>query len=97
VVAILTDGQENASREFDHTQVQKLIKERTAAGWDFWFLGANIDVAKVARNIGVDADRALAFTSSPEGTRGAFSLMSDGISSSRSRRNPGRSGPKKPH
>jgi hypothetical protein len=39
----------------------------------------------------------IAFTSSPEGTRGAFSLMSDGISSSRSRRNPGRSGPTKPH
>jgi hypothetical protein len=97
VVAILTDGRENASRELDHEQIQKLLKERTAAGWDFWFLGANLDVARTARAIGVDADKAFAFESSPRGTRGAFSRMSDGISSSRSRRDPSDSGPKKVH
>jgi hypothetical protein len=100
VVAILTDGAENASREFTHTAVQTLIKERTAAGWEFLFLGANIDVVQEAARIGIGAASAVAFKSSGEGTRGAFGAMSKRVSSSRrSRSSDGSdpSGPKKIH
>jgi len=100
VVAILTDGAENASSEFTHAAVQTLIKERTAAGWEFLFLGANMDVVEAAARIGIGAASAVPFRSSGEGTRGAFDEMSERVTSSRRPRGSDgsdRSGPKKIH
>lgn len=53
VIVTMTDGLENASTEFRLTQLQDLIKERTAAGWDFVFLGASIDAYRDARRFGL--------------------------------------------
>jgi hypothetical protein len=97
VVAILTDGAENASRELDHAAVQKLIKERTAAGWEFLFLGANIDVVRAAARIGIGAASAVSFQSTGQGTREAFGVMSERVSASRLSDDPDSSGPKKIH
>ena len=97
VVAILTDGEENASRELDHTAVQKLIKEKTAAGWEFLFLGANMDVVKAAARIGIGPASAVAFQTSAHGTREAFGVMSERVSASRLSDVPDSSGPKKIH
>ncbi len=97
VVAILTDGEENASREFDHTAVQNLIKKKTAAGWEFLFLGANMDVKKAARRIGIPAGSAVAFEASGKGTREAFAVMSEVVSASRRSPESDSSGSKKIH
>jgi hypothetical protein len=54
IVAIVTDGQENASREFTVAKIKKLIEEKQARGWDFVFLGADLNAITVAQNYGFD-------------------------------------------
>ena len=97
VVAILTDGEENGSREIDHTTVQKLIKEKLAAGWEFLFLGANMDVKRAAARIGIGPASAVPFQATGQGTREAFGRMSEIVSASRRSGGPDSSGPKKIH
>lgn len=59
---IITDGEENDSREYTYADVKKLIKDRQEnAGWEFIFLGANIDAAAAAENLGIDRDRAVKY------------------------------------
>jgi len=53
LVTILTDGEENASREFSGAQIKKIIDEQKAAGWTFTYIGANQDVEKVAASISI--------------------------------------------
>ncbi len=50
---IITDGQENSSREYSYKKVKELIERQKKAGWDFLFLGANIDVAAEAERMGI--------------------------------------------
>jgi hypothetical protein len=55
VVVILTDGKENASREFSYKRIQDMVKEQTDKyNWSFIFLGQNIDAFNEARNLGID-------------------------------------------
>ena len=53
LVTILTDGEENSSKEFTNRMINKMIKELKKAGWTFTFIGANIDVEKAAAQISV--------------------------------------------
>lgn len=53
LVTILTDGEENASREFSGAQVKKIIEEQKSQGWTFTYIGANQDVEKVAATISI--------------------------------------------
>ena len=54
---IITDGEENDSKEYTYADVKKLIKDRQEnAGWEFIFLGANIDAAAAAENLGIDRE-----------------------------------------
>ena len=53
LVTILTDGEENASKEFSHAQVNKIIIEQKNLGWTFTYIGANHDVEKVANSISI--------------------------------------------
>ena len=53
LVTILTDGMENASKEFNHTQINKLITEQKKLGWTFTYIGANHNVEKVAHSISI--------------------------------------------
>jgi hypothetical protein len=53
LVTILTDGEENASKEFSHTQVNNIITEQKKHGWTFTYIGANHDVEKVAHSISI--------------------------------------------
>ena len=58
---ITTDGYENASRRYDYERVRRMIKrQKERYGWEFLFLGANIDAAKEAARFGIGADRAKA-------------------------------------
>ena len=78
---IITDGCENASKEFKKDQVKKLIEDKqTNDKWEFIFLGANIDSVSAAGNIGIDAKYARDFTASSEGIKNACELASRSIS-----------------
>ena len=58
---IITDGLENSSREYSYRKVKDLIDKRKEEGWDFLFLGANIDVAAEAERIGISGRNAVAY------------------------------------
>lgn len=53
LVTILTDGEENNSKEFSGSQVKKIVDEQKACGWTFTYIGANHDVEKVAASISI--------------------------------------------
>jgi hypothetical protein len=76
LVAVITDGMENSSREWSRMQVMDSVKARIAEGWDFTFLGANQDAIQEGGRLGVDADSSLTYEGSARGTAQAFSAMS---------------------
>ncbi len=83
---IITDGKENYSEEYTYDTVKKLIKDRKEeAGWEFIFLGANIDAAAEAKNLGIGSDRAVKYKNTGSGVRANFKAvaeMSDSLAKS---------------
>lgn len=78
---ITTDGLENASRTFSGPQVKKMVERQTKRyGWEFLFLGANIDAALAAESIGIRRDRAVEYLADTEGTTLNFAVMSNAAS-----------------
>lgn len=74
IFVITTDGMENASTEFSYDLIQKMItRQRTREGWEFIFMGANIDVRAESQKMGIDPDLARSFESTKKGTREAYS------------------------
>lgn len=81
---ITTDGQENASFNYNAQQVKKMIeRQKEKYGWEFIFLGANIDAVETAAHFGINKDRAVNYHSDSEGTRLNYEVMSDAICSVR--------------
>ena len=76
---ITTDGMENASRRYDYKAVKALIEEQKKAGWDFIFLGANIDAAAEAAKFGIGADRAADYHADTLGTAVIYEAVGDAI------------------
>lgn len=73
---ITTDGLENASREYDSARVKRLVERvQSERGWEFIFLGANMDAIKVAGSMGISADRAATYSADPEGTRRNYAAV----------------------
>lgn len=84
VVTIITDGYENASKEYTWKSVQAMIKEqREKYSWLFTFIGANIDVKQVSDDLGIDSLLAKSYTASAEGTQSVYTAMSATMSYSR--------------
>ena len=82
---ITTDGMENASRFYSVERVRHMIERQTEKyGWEFLFLGANIDAIETARSFGIGADRAVNYHSDSEGTQLNYEVLSDAISAVRS-------------
>ena len=81
---ITTDGMENASRRYTYEKVKTMIaREKEKYGWEFLFLGANIDAAREAARFGIDADCAADFICDPEGTALNYEVVGATISSFR--------------
>ena len=80
---ITTDGLENASRRFTANDVRAMIEEKKKNGWEFLFLGANIDAVRTARHFGIAEDRAVTYLSDSEGTQLNYEVMSDAVSAVR--------------
>lgn len=82
---ITTDGEENSSRKFTKSQIEKMIKHQTNGhGWKFMFLGANMDAVKEAESIGINKDWATNYTYTAQGTSAAYATMDCLTSSLRS-------------
>ena len=79
VFVITTDGFENASRRYTYDRVKQMITQRKEQGWEFLFLGANIDAAKEAARFGIDADRAADYLADSTGTGVVYETVSDAI------------------
>ncbi len=68
IFVIITDGQENASRLFNQQQIKALIShQQEKYGWEFIFLGANMDAVETAAHFGIAADRAASYLADGEG------------------------------
>ena len=81
---ITTDGMENASRRYSLSDVKKMInRQQEKYGWEFLFLGANIDAGAVGEQIGIRRERSATYQSDSYGTQLNFSVMSEAISSFR--------------
>lgn len=81
---IITDGEENSSRQYSSTQVKKMIqRQKERYGWEFIFLGANIDAVETAGRFGIDADRAVDYVPDSEGTELNFRMMSETVATFR--------------
>jgi len=76
VFVIITDGHENASKEFNNEKVLELINGKTTEGWNFIYLGANQDAIKAGQNIGIKAGNSLTYGATLKGTTQAFQSMS---------------------
>ena len=81
VMIITTDGMENASRKYDYGKVKKMVKKaQEKYGWEFLFLGANMDAISVAGQFGIAANRAVNYECDQAGTALNFKAVSKALS-----------------
>jgi len=77
---ITTDGMENASRRYTYDKVRAMIRrQKERYGWEFLFLGANIDAAREAARFGIAADRAANYHADAMGTNVIYEAVSDTV------------------
>ena len=80
LLVITTDGMENASRKYSYDRLKAMIKrQKEKYGWEFLFLGANIDAAKEAARFGINADRAANYHADHMGTGLVYETVSEAI------------------
>lgn len=78
---ITTDGMENASRHYTAERVRQMIRrQKEKYGWEFLFLGANIDAVETAADYGIDADRAVQFHNDAQGVELNYRVLSETVS-----------------
>ena len=81
---ITTDGMENASRQFSSDEVKRMIKkEKEKYGWEFIFIGANIDAVETAKQFGIGSDRAVNYHADSKGTEVLYNTVSQVVSNVR--------------
>ncbi len=85
VFVITTDGLENASHRYTSSEVKAMVeREKKLYGWEFLFLGANIDAVETASRFGITEDRAVNYHSDAQGTALNYAQVSDAIKCMRS-------------
>ncbi len=81
---ITTDGMENASRRYSSDEVKRMIeRQKEKYGWEFLFIGANIDAVETASRFGIGRDRAVNYNADKEGTRVLYATVAQAVSSVR--------------
>ena len=77
---IMTDGMENASRNYSSDRVKQMIeRQKKRYSWEFLFIGANIDAVETAARYGIDADRAVNYHADKEGTRVVYQSVANAV------------------
>ena len=84
IFVITTDGMENASRRYSSDEVKAMVeRQKTKYGWEFLFLGANIDAVETAREYGIGADRAVRFHNDRKGVALNYETVSRTVATMR--------------
>ena len=84
IFVITTDGMENASRHYTSDQVKAMVdRQKARYGWEFLFLGANIDAVETATHFGIGKDRAVTFRNDARGQAVNFATVSAAVASVR--------------
>ena len=82
---ITTDGMENASHKYSSERVKEMIqRQKEKCGWEFLFIGANIDAVETAARYGIERDRAVNYNADKEGTRVVYESVSNAVCKLRS-------------
>ena len=84
VFVIITDGFENASREFNSKVINEMIEAKKKEGWNFLFLGANQDAIKTGTDLGISASNSMTWNSNSSSVNAFYSNVSGKLSSYRS-------------
>ena len=80
IFIITTDGQENSSRRYSSSRVKHMIERQKAKfGWEFLFIGANIDAVETAKRYGIEQDRAVNYHADPQGTSIVYESVSKAV------------------
>lgn len=80
IFVITTDGMENASSYYSSSKVRTMVeRQKEKYGWEFLFLGANMDAIAAAKNFGIEEDKAVEYRSDDIGTRLNYAVMSEAI------------------
>ena len=86
IFVITTDGMENASREFTYEKIKDRIKHQEENhNWEFIFIGANIDAAKEADNMGIHVNNSFSFVASEAGVESMYEMVNEKVASKRER------------
>ncbi|MBO4326375.1 MAG: VWA domain-containing protein [Clostridia bacterium] len=81
---ITTDGMENSSRKYSSDEVKKMVEHRKEKdGWEFLFIGANIDSVETAKHFGIGRDRAVDYHADAAGTAVLYESVADAVCSVR--------------
>lgn len=80
---ITTDGMENASRHYSSNQIKAMIERQKEAGWEFLFIGANIDAVETAGRYGIRRDRVANYKADRRGTQVLYESVSEAVSNLR--------------
>ncbi len=80
IFVITTDGLENSSESYTYEQIRKKIEQKKECGWEFLFLGANIDAGKEAEKIGINRNRSVTYENDSKGVELNFKAVGRAIS-----------------
>lgn len=84
VFVITTDGMENASHRYDSSTVKKMIeRQKEKYGWEFLFIGANIDAVETAAKIGIAKERAVNYRADEQGTKVLYETVAQAVCNAR--------------
>jgi len=84
IFVIITEGMENSSREFTYSKVRELIRHQSEKyGWEFVFLGSNIDAVSEADNLGILEYNAYNFAATGEGVREMYCMACEAVEEKR--------------
>ena len=80
IFVITTDGMENASSHYSSSKVRTMVeRQKEKYGWEFLFLGANMDAIAAAKDFGIEEDKAVEYRSDDIGTRLNYAVMNEAI------------------
>ena len=74
---IITDGMENASHKYSSEMIKQMINQQKNCGWEFLFIGANIDAVETAGNLGIAEDRAVNYRADSRGTGVVYDTVAE--------------------
>ena len=83
IFVIITDGLENASHKYSSDDVKRMVEQQKEKGWEFLFLGANIDAVETARTYGIAEDRTSDYLCDEVGIEKNFDALSKSVKSFR--------------